>query len=124
MRQAVAKRFGDGTRADNPIQWLSANGSISTALDTVITAERLTLVPITTPAMSPQSNRMSEAVVNTMKRDYVGGADLSTAAAVREQMSSWVEDDNAVAPHSALGFKSPREYRGEQQAEQELAQMS
>jgi transposase InsO family protein len=52
------------------------------------------------------------------------GADLSTAAAVLEQISSWIEDYNAVAPHSALGFKSPREYRGEQQAEQELAQMS
>ena len=87
MRKAVAKRFGDGNRADNPIQWLSDNGSIYTALDTVITAEKLNLAPITTPAMSPQSNGMSEAFVNTMKRDYVAGADRSTAAAVLEQIS-------------------------------------
>lgn len=125
MAQAVAKRFGEGNRADRPIQWLSDNGSIYTALDTVITAERLNLAPITTPAMSPQSNGMSEAFVNTIKRDYVAGADRSTAAAIMDQISSWVADYNAVAPHSALGFKSPLEYRSEQQQSvEELAQMS
>lgn len=67
---------------------------------------------------------MSEAFVNTIKRDYVSGADRSTAAAVMEQISSWIADYNAVAPHSALGFRSPLEYRGEQQEEPELAQMS
>jgi hypothetical protein len=57
-------------------------------------------------------------------RDYVAGADGSTGAAVLEQISSQVEDYNAVAPHSALGFKSPLEYRGEQHSVEELAQMS
>jgi putative transposase len=124
MRQAVARRFGDGNRAESPVQWLSDNGSIYTALDTVITAERLNLAPITTPVMSPQSNGMSEAFVNTMKRDYVAGADLSTAAAVMEQIPAWIEDYNTVAPHSALDFKSPLEYRAEKPSTHELAQMS
>ncbi len=70
---------GDRT-CRSPIQWLSDNGSIYTALDTLCTAERLGLVPITTPAASPQSNGMSEAFVNTIKRDYVAGADRSSAA--------------------------------------------
>ena len=43
------------------------NGSIYTALETICTAERLNLLPITTPAASPQSNGMSEAFVNTLK---------------------------------------------------------
>jgi putative transposase len=125
MEKAVARRFGEGNRACYPIQWLSDNGSIYTALDTVITAERLNLAPITTPARSPQSNGMSEAFVNTMKRDYVAGADRSTAAAVMDQIPAWVEDYNAFAPHSALGFKSPLEYRREQQQPvEELALMS
>jgi putative transposase len=125
MTMAVARRFGEGKRSDSPIQWLSDNGSIYTALDTVITAERLNLTPITTPARSPQSNGMSEAFVNTIKRDYVAGADRSTAAAVLDQIPAWVEDYNAVAPHSALGFKSPLDYRREQQQSvEELAQMS
>ena len=111
MHRAVAARFGEGGQPDAPIQWLSDNGSIYTALDTLITAERLHLVPITTPAASPQSNGMSEAFVNTLRRDYIVGADLSTAAAVLEQIPAWIADYNAVAPHSALGFQSPQQYR-------------
>ena len=120
----MAKRFGEHNRAGGLIQWLSDNGSIYTALDTVIMAERLNLAPITTPAMSPQSNGMSEAFVNTIKRDYVAGSDRSTAAAVMQQIPLWMADYNAVAPHSALGFRSPLQYRKEQNKEHELAQMS
>jgi putative transposase len=111
MRRAVASRFGEGGRPDAPIQWLSDNGSIYTALDTQITAERLHLVPITTPASSPQSNGMSEAFVNTLRRDYIAGADLSTAAIVQAQIPAWIADYNAIAPHSALGYQSPQQYR-------------
>ena len=109
MRAAVAARFGE--RTDHPIQWLSDNGSIYTALDTLCTAERLGLVPITTPAASPQSNGMSEAFVNTIKRDYVAGADRSSAASILAQIPAWIADYNAVAPHSALGYQSPQQYR-------------
>ena len=77
----------------------------------MITAERLHLVPITTPAASPQSNGMSEAFVNTLRRDYLAGADRSTAAVVLEQIPEWIADYNAVAPHSALGYQSPQQYR-------------
>jgi putative transposase len=111
MRSAVTARFGAGARPDDPIQWLSDNGSIYTALDTLCTAERLHLVPITTPASSPQSNGMSEAFVNTLRRDYLAGADLCTAAQVLEQVPAWIADYNAVAPHSALGYQSPQQYR-------------
>jgi putative transposase len=111
MHGAVASRFGAGARPDVPIQWLSDNGSIYTAVDTIITAERLNLEPITTPARSPESNGMSEAFVNTIRRDYVAGADLSTAEAVLPQIPGWLADYNAVAPHSALGYQSPLQYR-------------
>jgi transposase InsO family protein len=73
---------------------------------------------VTTPAYSPQSNGMAEAFVKTLKRDYVDGADLSTAAAVLEQLPRWVADYNGVAPHSALGYRTPREYRAQQQVQQ------
>jgi transposase InsO family protein len=85
MRWAVAHRFGP-LPPPEPIQWLSDNGSIYTALATEWEAERLNLHPITTPAYSPQSNGMSEAFVNTLKRDYVDGADRSAAATVLRQL--------------------------------------
>jgi putative transposase len=54
---------------------------------------------------------MSEAFVNTLRRDYIVGADLATATLVLEQIPAWLADYNAVAPHSALGFQSPQQYR-------------
>lgn len=113
MSRAVEGRFPEG-RTSTAIQWLSDKGSIYTALETQIQAEHLGLVPVTTPARSPQSNGMSEAFVNTLRRDYIEGAELWSAAHVIALLPEWFEDYNETAPHSALGMKSPREYRAEQ----------
>lgn len=113
MSRAVEQRSGGG-RTEAKIQWLSDNGSIYTALETLIHAEQLGLVPVTTPVRSPQSNGMSEAFVNTLRRDYIESAELWSASSVMEQVQAWFRDYNEVAPHSALGMKSPREYRAEQ----------
>ena len=104
LMQAVHARFG-AVRPSAPVQFLSDKGSIYTAIDTVITAERLGLAPVTTPAYSPQSNGMAEAFVRTLRRDYLDGADRSSAAAVLEQIPRWLADYNGVAPHSALGYR-------------------
>jgi len=71
----------------------------------------LGLVPITTPAYSPQSNGLAEAFVKTFKRNYVDGAELRDAESVLAQLSGWIEDYNTRAPHSALGMRSPADYR-------------
>jgi transposase InsO family protein len=113
MHAAVAARFPVG-RADPVVQWLSDNEGMYTALETVITAERLGLAPVTTPAYRPQSNGMAEAFVQTMKRDYVDGAYLSSAVAVLDQVPAWVADYNGVAPHSALGYVAPQACRRRQ----------
>jgi|SRR5580704_7509608 putative transposase len=110
VQSAVQARFGT-TRPVTPLQFLSDNSSIYTALATVDTAERLGLTPVTTPAYSPQSNGMSEAFVNTLRRDYLDGADRSTAAVLMEQVPQWIIDYNGVAPHSALRYRPPTEYR-------------
>jgi putative transposase len=70
--------------------------------------------PITTPSCSPQSNGLAEAFVKTFKRDYVEGADLRDAETVLAQLSGWFDDYNTRAPRSALGMRSPTEYRAEQ----------
>lgn len=110
VRKAVFARFGNG-RPEEPIQWLTDNEGIFTSLETVIAAERLNLVPITTPVASPESNGMSEAFVNTLRRDYQDGAELPSAEHALEQLPGWIDDYNTLAPHSALGMKSPTEYR-------------
>ncbi len=54
---------------------------------------------------------MSEAFVNTLRRDYIVGAHLATAATVLDQIPAWIADYNAAAPHSALGYQSPQQCR-------------
>jgi putative transposase len=112
MRRAVFARFG-AAKPEEPVQWLSDNEGIYTSLETVIAAERLGLVPITTPVASPESNGMAESFVQTLRRDYVDGADLPSAARVLEQVDGWIRDYNEDAPHSALGYRTPAEYRSE-----------
>ena len=94
-------RFGGATlKAPHAIQWLSDNGPQYTATATVLYAHELGLVPITTPAYSPESNGLAEA--------FVGTWDSETVLA---QLGGWFDDYNALAPHSAIGMRSPREYR-------------
>ena len=104
--------FGEAAlKAPHAIQWLSDNGPPYTATASVLDAHELGLVPITTPAYSPESSGLAEAFVHTFKRDYVDGAELRDAEAVLAQLGQWLEDYNRHAPHSALGMRPPTEYR-------------
>jgi putative transposase len=87
------------------------NGPQYTATATVLYAHELGLVPITTPAYSPESNGLAEAFIGTFKRDYVNGAELRDAETVLAQLGAWIDDYNTQAPHSALGMRSPADYR-------------
>jgi putative transposase len=112
LDKSLWARFGESTlRSPIEIQWLNDNEGIYTSLETTSYVEDLGFKPITTPAYSPESNGMAEAFVNTFKRDYVAGGDLSDADTVIRQLPGWFEDYNQNAPHSALGMLSPREYR-------------
>ena len=112
MDRTLWARFGEATlKAPHAIQWLSDNGPQYTATATVLYAHELGLVPITTPAYSPESNGLAEAFVGTFKRDYLGDADLRDGESVLTQLAGWFDDYNGQAPHSALDMRSPREYR-------------
>ena len=60
---------------------LSDNGSPYIARDTRIFARQIGLKPCFTPVKSPQSNGISEAFVNTLKRDYVNVTPLPATSA-------------------------------------------
>lgn len=49
--------------------------------------------------------------MHTFKRDYVNVHELRDAETVLAQLGSWIDDDNRQAPHSALGMRSPTDYR-------------
>jgi putative transposase len=112
LDKALWSRFGEKTlKTPIEIEWLNDNDGIFTSLETTCYAQDLGFKPITTPPYSPESNGMAEAFVNTIKRDYVGGADLSDADIVIRQLPGWIQDYNRAAPHSALKYLSPWEFR-------------
>jgi putative transposase len=115
MDRALGARFGEAAlKAPHAVQWLSDNGPQYTATASVLYAHELGLVPITTLAYSPESNGLAEAFIGTFKRDYVNGAELRGTESVLAQLGGWIDDYNTQAPHSALGMRSPVEYRAEQ----------
>lgn len=64
MLAAVERRFGaDVGNVPHAIEWLSDNGSVYTAHETVEQAEALGLVVCTTPPYSPECNEMAESFV-------------------------------------------------------------
>jgi putative transposase len=110
MVAAVEHRFGQVNRLPQTIEWLTDNGSGYIASETRRFAREIGLEPRTTPIESPQSNGMAEAFVRTIKRDYVRVSPRPDAETVLRQLPAWLAHHNAVHPHKALGYRSPREF--------------
>ena len=117
MVQTLNKRFGHVEHMPQPAQWLSDNGSGYIARETRAFARDLGLIACRTPYRSPQSNGMAEAFVKTFKRDYVSVNPVPDGPTVLEQLVKWFDDYNTVHPHSALGYRSPNEFREEDDRE-------
>ncbi|WP_424948675.1 IS3 family transposase [Chromobacterium haemolyticum] len=110
MLEAVEKRLGLD-KPSVPIEWLSDNGSAYTAAATRLFARQLGLEPVTTPVRSPQSNGMAESLVKTIKRDYVSQMTKPDTATALRNLGIAFEHYNEQHPHSALKYRSPREFR-------------
>lgn len=110
MLAAVERRFGQAAPA-RPIEWLTDNGSPYVAHKTRQFARDLGLTPLTTPVCSPQSNGMAESFVKTIKRDYIAFMPKPDARTAMQNLARAFEHYNEHHPHSALKYRSPREFR-------------
>ena len=110
MVEAVETLFG-GALPQQPIEWLTDNGSPYIARETRWFAREIGLEPLTTAICSPQSNGMAEAFVKTFKRDYVQRMDRSNALTVMRQLNAAFGHYNDFDPHSALKMLPPRMFR-------------
>lgn len=109
MLEAVENRFKN-IRAPRTIEFLSDRGSIYRAYNVQSFARQLNLKSCFTAAYSPESNGMSESLVNTIKRDYVYVNDCVDAPMVINMIDGWIKDYNQEAPHSSLKMMSPHEF--------------
>ncbi len=110
-RRNRVNRFGNVPKAPTEIEWLTDNGSGYIADKTRSFASDIGLKPLTTPVCSPQSNGMAESFVKTMKRDYVAFMPKPDAATAVRNLAVAFEHYNEKHPHSALKYRSPREFR-------------
>ena len=70
MPRAVERRFGNELPA-SPVEWLTDNGSCYRANETRLSARMLGLESKNTAVRSPESNKIAESFVKTIKRDYI-----------------------------------------------------
>ncbi|MCA7454038.1 IS3 family transposase [Escherichia coli] len=109
MPGAVERRFGNELPA-SPVEWLTDNGSCYRANETRQFARILGLEPKNTAVRSPESNGIAESFVKTIKRDYISIMPKPDGLTAAKNLAEAFEHYNEWHPHSALGYRSPREY--------------
>ncbi|ECR7332787.1 IS3 family transposase, partial [Salmonella enterica] len=113
MLGAVERRFGNELPA-YPVEWLTDNGSCYRANETRQFARMLGLEPKNTAVRSPESNGIAESFVKTIKRDYISIMPKPDGLTAAKNLAEAFEHYNEWHPHSALGYRSPREYLRQQ----------
>ncbi|QMI32775.1 IS3 family transposase [Escherichia coli] len=113
MLGAVERRFGNELPA-SPVEWLTDNGSCYRANETRQFARMLGLEPKSTAVRSPESNGIAESFVKTIKRDYISVMPKPDGLTAVKNLAEAFEHYNEWHPHSALGYRSPREYLRQQ----------
>ncbi|HCN8892691.1 TPA: IS3 family transposase [Escherichia coli] len=109
MLGAVERRFGNELPA-SPVEWLTDNGSCYRANETRQFARMLGLEPKSTAVRIPESNGIAESFVKTIKRDYISVMPKPDGLTAAKNLAEAFEHYNEWHPHSALGYRSPREY--------------
>ncbi len=109
MLGAVERRFGNDLPS-SPVEWLTDNGSCYRANETRQFARMLGLEPKNTAVRSPESNGIAESFVKTIKRDYISIMPKLDGLTAAKNLAEAFEHYNEWHPHSALGYRSPREY--------------
>lgn len=109
MPGAVERHFGSELPA-SPVEWLTDNGSCYRANETRQFARMLGLEPKNTAVRSPESNGIAESFVKTIKRDYISIMPKPDGLTAAKNLAEAFEHYNEWHPHSALGYRSPREY--------------
>ncbi|EHM1640585.1 IS3 family transposase [Salmonella enterica subsp. enterica serovar Muenchen] len=109
MLGAVERRFGNNLPTSS-VEWLTDNGSAYRSHQTHQFARMAGLEPKHMAVRSPESNGMAESFVKTMKRDYISIMPKPDGLTAVKNLSEAFEHYNEWHPHSALGYRSPREY--------------
>lgn len=113
VREAVFRRFGAERTKAKGLEFLSDNGPEYICKKLRAVLQGFGIIVCHTPRRSPESNGLAEAFFGTFKRDYIYQGELESFEEVGRKLPGWIRDYNEVAPHSALGMKSPAQFYGD-----------
>ncbi|WP_418517208.1 IS3 family transposase [Escherichia coli] len=113
MLGAVERRFGNELPA-SPVEWLTDNGSCRFGNELPASPVEWLTDNGSSAVRSPESNGIAESFVKTIKRDYISIMPKPDGLTAAKNLAEAFEHYNEWHPHSALGYRSPREYLRQQ----------
>jgi len=108
--ESVEKRFGDQLPVTS-VQWLNDNGSAYTAEQTRLFARQIGWQPVPPPGTQP-TEQLHGRELREDDRARLGGVYTQTGSGNGvAQPGNCLRTLQRAAPHSALNYRSPREFR-------------
>lgn len=111
LDQALCEKFPWGVR-DQGLNLVSDNGSQPTSVAFMRDTALLGINQIFCSYDNPKGNAETERVIRTIKEEVLWLNDFESFEEARATIGAWIgEDYNRLYVHSALGYRSPEEFR-------------
>ena len=108
---ALCEKFPWGVR-DQGLKLVSDNGSQPTSVAFMKDTAELGINQIFCSYDNPRGNAETERVIRTIKEEVLWLNDFGSFEEARATIGAWIgEDYNRLYVHSALGYRSPEEFR-------------
>lgn len=111
LGMAMATRFTNGPKAPKELEIIHDNGSIFLARRFMAETKFFGIQQRFIPPRAPENNGMIERFFRTIKEECVWQQSFESFAQAEKAITEWIKFYNAERIHSALGYKSPMEFR-------------
>jgi putative transposase len=115
LDEAVNQQFPDGVRGHG-LCLMSDNGSQPTSVSFMKACRELGIHQAFTSYNNPKGNADTERVFRTMKEELLWLWDWTSPFELADSLKKWVSYYNGSYLHSALGYKTPKQFEEEYQS--------
>ena len=112
LNKAVNGQFPDGARGQG-LALMSDNGCQPTSLAFMQACARLEVHQAFTSYNNPKGNADTERFIRTLKEECLWLQEWTCPFALVSALETWIDDYNEHYLHSALGYKTPRQFERE-----------
>jgi transposase InsO family protein len=112
LDMAVNSKFPDGVRG-NSLNLMSDNGSQPTSIGFMKASRELDIDQAFTSYNNPKGNADTERMFRTMKEELIWLREWTSPFEFVDELKNWIQAYNFSYLHSALGYKSPKQFEEE-----------